>query len=90
MIKKNMKAIYTNHAEKKLNLLKLSKIKVNKKIIEKIISNPLHKDTVSDYPKIIASGILDKNHIIRIVYKIENDIITVITCYPAQKGRYFI
>lgn len=43
----------------------------------------------TDYPNFIASGRLDKDHIVRIVYKIEGDIITVITFFPAKKGRYY-
>lgn len=86
----NMKYVYTLHIEKKLKKLKVLGVNLSKRLIEKTLHNPIHIDKVSDYPKIIASGELDKNHVIRVVYKIENDIMTIITCYPAQKGRYFI
>ena len=88
--KMNMKVVYTKHVEKKLKSFKALGVIIRKSNIEKTVRNPIHIDKVSDYPKIIASGELDKNHIIRVVYKVENDIITVITCYPTQKGRYFI
>lgn len=85
-----MKIIYTKHAQKKFaDLAKLGLI-VEKKLIKEIIINPLHKDLETDPPKIIASGNLNYLHILRVVYKKEDDIITVITFYPTKKRRYFI
>lgn len=85
-----MRIAYTKHVERKLKALKASGVIITKNLIDKTVRNPIHIDKVSDYPKIIVSGEIDKNHIVRVVYKIENDIMTIITCYPAQKGRYFI
>ena len=83
-----MKIIYTKHAQKKfVDLAKLGII-VEKKLINKIATNSLHADFGTDPPKIIVSGNLDAQHILRIVYKKEYDIITVITFYPTKKGRY--
>ena len=48
----------------------------------------MYKDYETDPPKIIASGEFGKDHIIRVVYKVEDDIITIITFYPSRKGRY--
>ena len=84
-----MKIIYTKHAKKKfIDLAKLG-IVVEKKLIKEIIANPLHTDLETDPPKIIVSGNLNA-HILRVVYKKEDDIITVITFYPTKKRRYFI
>ena len=38
---------------------------------------------------IIASRSIDEKHVLRVVYKWKGDIITVITFYPAAKGRYY-
>lgn len=85
-----MKTIYTKHALRKFfDLAKLG-IRVNKSIVNDAIKNPLHVDHETDPPKIIASGNLDPDHVIRVVYHKENDIIRIITFYPAKKGRYLI
>lgn len=65
------------------------KPKVTKKMISGVIKNPEHKDTTSDFPNIIVSGSIDDSHVLRVVYKKEDDIIIVITFHPAEQGRYY-
>lgn len=85
-----MKIVFTSHAIKdKFPLLLRHGFKVTKKDIKSVISNPEHIDKITDYPKIIVSKEFDKKHILRVVHKVENGIIKVITFYPAEKGRYF-
>ena len=86
-----MKIKYTKHAAvDKFAMLKKHKFKVNKRLIREVIENPEHEDEESDPPKIIASKGIDPTHVLRIVYKKEgDDIITVITFYPAERGRYY-
>lgn len=79
---------YTKHAVNKFKNLPPGSITVTKKNVLKAIKNPDFKDLESDKPKIIVHGSLDAKHIVRVVYKEENDIITVITFYPSRKGRY--
>ena len=62
---------------------------VKENIITEIINDPLYTDLETDPPKIIVSGNLDK-HILRVVYREEDDIIFVVTFYPAKKRRYFV
>ena len=38
---------------------------------------------------IIASKSIDAKHILRVVYRKEDDKIIVTTFYPAEKGRYY-
>lgn len=83
-----MKVTYTNHANKKFKDLEKLGIKVTKTLIQKIISGPLHLDTETDFPKIIASGKYYDEHILRVVYRKEGAIIIVVTFYPTRKGRY--
>jgi len=73
----------------KIPLLAKSGIKINLKQVKDAIKNPDHIDTQSDTPKIIASKNFDRTHILRVVYKIEGDIIKAITIYPAEKGRCY-
>ncbi len=84
-----MKIIFTRHAEKKLKDLEKLGVIVAKSFIQSILKNPLHVDGESDSPKKIASGKFGEKHLLRIVFREENDIILVITFYPAKKGRYF-
>ncbi len=85
-----MKIVYTKHAAiDKFKILKKHKYKVDKNFIEKVIKDPDHEDRESDKPKIIASAAIDQTHVLRVVYKQEGDIITIITFYPAEKGRYY-
>lgn len=85
-----MKIIFTSHAIKdKFPKLSKHNFKLTKKDIESVINNPEHTDKISDHPKIIVSKEFDEKHILRVVYKVENGIIKVITFYPAEKGRYY-
>ncbi len=84
-----MKVIFTRHAEKKIKDLGKLGVYVTKSSVRHILKNPLNVDAQSDYPKRIASGAFGKKHILRIVFREEDDIITVITFYPTKKGRYF-
>ena len=83
-----MKIIYTRHAQNKFQDLAELGIIVSIRRVHSIVKKPLDIDHESDYPNKIATGILDKNHILQVVYKEENDIITIITFYPGRKGRY--
>ena len=84
-----MKIVFTNHAEKKLKDLEKLGVNVTKTLIKNVLEDPLHVDGKSNPPKKIVSGKLGEKHLLRIVFREENDIIIVITFYPAKKGRYF-
>lgn len=84
-----MRIILTNHAKKKLKDLEQLGVHITKSLIEEAIKNPIHVDTESDHPNKIASGMFDEKHVLRIIFRDEGDIITVVTFYPAKKGRYF-
>lgn len=84
-----MEFIFTKHAKKKFKDLAKIGVKVSPKDVLVTIKHPEYLDEESDYPKLIASKSTDTKHILRVVFKIEDDIITVITFYPARKGRYY-
>lgn len=98
-----MKIVFTKHAAvDKVAMLKKHNFTVSKAFIKNVIDEPEDKDTESDFPKIIASKAVDEKHVLRVVYKRslrsstssadlkkKGDIITVITFYPAAKGRYY-
>lgn len=62
---------------------------ITRQFIKLVILNPEHIDGESDFPKVIASRSIDSKHILRVVYRRENDIILIITFYPAEQGRYY-
>lgn len=82
------KVIYTRHAQKKFHDLAELDIFVTIRQINKIIKKPITIDIVSDYPNKIASGKLDRVHVLRVVYREQNDIIIIITFYPGRRERY--
>lgn len=84
-----MKIIFTKHTINKFLIFSQRGIGLTKAQIEKVIRSPEHIDIESDFPKTIASGKLDRKRILRVVYKKEDDIIKIITFYPAEKGRYY-
>lgn len=85
-----MRIVFSNHAVRdKFPLFKKRGFNFKKNQVREVIKNPDHVDKTSDYPKIIASKELDEKHILRVVYKLKNDIIKIITFYPAEKGRYY-
>lgn len=85
-----MKIIYTKHAEvDKPAVLRAHKFKVSKRAIEEVIRNPEHIDRKANPPNIIFSRSIDAKHVLRIVCRREDDIMKVITFYPAEKGRYY-
>ncbi len=85
-----MKIVFSKHAlVDKFRILSQHNFHLKEIDIIKVVKNPDHLDFKSDKPKIIASKEIDTNHILRVVYKLENDIIKIITFYPAEKGRYY-
>lgn len=85
-----MKFIYTRHSSiDKFAMLEKHKFPttITRKIIENIVINPEHKEIRAN--QVIASKTIDSKHILRVVYRQEDDIILIITFYPAEKGRYY-
>ena len=83
------KIVYTKHAEGKLERLRRVGSKVSKNLVAETVFEPENIDFETDYPKIIASRPLDKLHILRVVFRYEDDKIIIVTLYPARKGRYY-
>lgn len=81
---------FTKHAVKKFEDLKILGIKLTKNRIKNTIRKPENIDNQSDFPNIIASQSLDEAIVLRVVYRLEEDVIIIITFYPAKKGRYYL
>lgn len=83
-----MKIVYTKHAAKKFRDLAELGIHITKQRISKMCRNPAKIDAEIDFPQVIIEGKLDHKHNLRIVYREQDGIITIITFYPTKKGRY--
>ncbi len=84
-----MRFVFTKHALKRFKDFRNYGVKIARQQVIKTIQKPDHVDKKSDSPKIIVSKIRDETHILRVVFKIESDIIVIITFYPAKRGRYY-
>ena len=83
-----MKIRFTNHAERKFGILERHGVVVSHERVVQIIRNPTRLDAETRAPLLIAQGPFDERRVLRVVYKIENDMIHVITFYPGRKSQY--
>lgn len=82
-----MEIIFTKHANEKFEILKkYSAFIARQKVIE-ILEHPEQRD-YSRNPLIIAQGTLNQSHVVRIVYRIDQGKIVIITFYPGRKSQY--
>lgn len=82
-----MEIVFTKHAEEKFDILKKHRVAVSRKQVEVILKSPDRIDR-SRYPLLIAQGVLDPTHVLRIVYRKEDNSIIVITFYPGRTSQY--
>lgn len=83
-----MKIVYTKHAQDKFNHHSIVKFNINRDNIKEAILNPDHYlENVEVGVKIVLRK-LSRKFNLRIIYTEVNDIIYVITFYPAERGRY--
>ena len=83
-----MKIVYTKHALDKFAILKRLGWNITKAKIRETIKSPKWRGT-SRYGQETAMSLVDENHIIRVVFDREDDIIIkVITFHIARRGTY--
>lgn len=78
---------FTKHAEEKFLVLRRHGVRVLKEQVLCSIRNPDKLD-YTRRPLIIAQGVFDKRRVLRVVYKMEKNVILVITFYPGRKTQY--
>lgn len=83
-----MKIIFTKHALGKFDHPGNKKFHLKELDIKNALKNPDHHglEFVRDAEFILKS--LDSTHNLRVIYNVKSSIITVITFYPTEKGRY--
>ncbi|MEK9146569.1 MAG: hypothetical protein AAB639_00050 [Patescibacteria group bacterium] len=83
-----MKIVYTKHALRdKLPTLKRLGWNISKKKIRETVLNPKWKG-MSRHGQETVMSLVDESHILRVVLRREDDIITVITLHIARRGKY--
>jgi len=84
--------IYTKHALLKKRILKELGWDISKKLIEKTINRPVRVDKdVGKIEKVfIANYLVNKKHILRVVYMKVKSSAVVITFYVSRRERYEI
>ena len=79
--------IFTKHENVKFDVLRRHEFVVSEKQVLKTVRNPDGIDR-SRFPLIIAQRRIDKEHVIRVVYKKEGENTKVITFYPGRVKQY--
>ncbi|MHA1646484.1 MAG: DUF4258 domain-containing protein [Promethearchaeota archaeon] len=78
-----MSIIYTKHS-----LLQMKNRKISPTQIESILKNP-QKKTDDEFGNQVAQKIID-NYLIRVIYKIQDENIVIITAYRTSKLNKYI
>ena len=83
-----MRVRLTQHALEKFAILKKYGFEITKGQVLDTINNPDRIDTLSRSPLHIAQKALDKDHVLRVVYKQKFEIIKIIIFYPGRRKQY--
>ena len=79
---------FTKHAEEKFRILERHGSRITKDQVINALDRPDFIDRISRFPLIIAQAELDREHVLRVVYKQTGKIKTVITFYPGRQKQY--
>ena len=80
---------FTAHAQQKLELIGAVGFSADQRTVEEIIRHP-HSLDHGRSGRLIAQGLLDETHVLRVVYEEGSDHIAVVTLYPGRRSRYEI
>lgn len=78
---------FTRHAEQKFVILARHGFRITKDWVIQTVDEPELVDT-SRSPLLIAQSQLDARHVLRVVYREEDDDRVVITFYPGRRSQY--
>ena len=83
-----MNVRFTKHALEKFGILDRYGFQVTKDQVLDVMGNPDLIDTLSRSPLYVAQKALDKNHVLRVVYRLEEGEKVIITFYPGRIKQY--
>ena len=78
---------FTKHARDKFDVLRRHGLDLTEAQVIQAVRAPDLVGT-SRWPLLIAQSKLDREHVLRVVYKKEQGIIKIITFYPGRKSQY--
>lgn len=78
---------FTKHAREKFKILKQHKFTILRNQVIKTVNNPDFID-YSKRPLLIAQRKISSTHILRVVYRKENNDKIIITFYPGRRKHY--
>jgi len=79
---------FTRHAHHKFELLKKYGFSVSEDTVREAVTNPSRLDGRDD--QLLALKPINPEYAIRVVYKIVNDNIVVVTFYPVRRERFSV
>lgn len=82
-----MKIVFTKHAENKFGVLERHQFVIVKGQVLEAVEHPDFVD-YSRLPLLIAQRSIDKDHVLRVVYKQEAETVRIITFYPGRRMQY--
>ncbi len=83
-----MKIIFTKHVlEDSIPRFERLGWNITKPKIKQTLNSPRWKG-VTRFGQPTAMSLMDEGHILRVIFKVEGDIITVITAHIARRGTY--
>ncbi len=87
MMNRHSVIFFTKHAKEKFRLLERHGFYISE---EQVISTLQSPDLVdhSRHPLLFAQGEVDESHVLRVVYKQEEDRKIIITFYPGRRKDY--
>ena len=82
-----MEVIFTNHAKAKFEALRRHGFLLTWKQVRDAVKNP---DAIrrGKGRRIIAQKTLDERYVLRVIYEKVNELVRIITFYPARRERY--
>jgi hypothetical protein len=85
----SMRYHFTKHAQEKIERIRKAGFLITHSTVKQAISKPIRIEDRLDGTR-IAMTFLNRNHVLRVVYRIDDDIIVIITLYPARRKAYGI
>ena len=82
-----MQVRFTTHALQKFTVLRRHGLRVSKRQVVQAVEKPDRVD-YSRLPLLVAQIGWDKRRVLRVVYKIKESTIVVVTFYPGKRSQY--
>lgn len=82
-----MEVRFTRHARSKFEILKQAGFPISRRQVLDCLLKPIKIEDRSDGTK-IATMVISDDHVLRVVYRMSDDTMLVITFYPGRRRAY--